>query len=220
MRIAYIFPSRERPKKFFSCLDNIQDMSDSKDYFVWGKLDNDDPHKQEYENKLSEYPELTVKWGLSKNKVHAINRDLEDLPPCDIIIIMSDDIKWIEFAYDNEIREAFTKYFPNLNGTIHFKEKHAAERTIIVSMLGINLYKQLGYLYHSSYASVFADNDFTEMSRMMGVYVFINKEIFLHLHPIWNLTSFDELYRRNESPEFYQKDRDNFNKRKADNFGL
>jgi hypothetical protein len=220
MRICYVFPSRERPKKFFSCLDNIQDMSDSKDYFVWGKLDNDDPHKAEYESKLHEYPELTIKWGTSKNKIHAINRDLEDLPECDIIIIMADDIRWTVFAFDNEIRDAFAKFSPDFTHTIHFPEKHGGQNTIIVSILGINLYKELGHLYHPEYAMVYCDNEFTEKTKMMGKYVFVNRELFLHLHPIWNLAAFDDLYRKNESPEYYLKDRDTFNKRKANRFDL
>lgn len=220
MKIAYIFPSRERPDKFFRALDNIQDLSESKEYFIIAKLDNDDPFAEEYKKRLDEYPEVTVRWGTSEGKIHAVNRSLEDLPQCDILIIMSDDMIWYTYGFDNEIREAFEKYFPKLDGTLHYGDSHAGERTITLSILGINLYKELGYLYHPSYQSVYADNDFTEMTRLMNKYVFIDKRIFDHYHPIWNMTAWDEQYRRNERQELYQKDHETFLKRKAENFGL
>jgi hypothetical protein len=218
-----VFPSRSRPYKFFKTLDNIQDMSWSEDYFVWAKLDTDDPTMNNDETKARlevEYKEVTVRWGLSENKVHAINRDLEDLPPCDILIIQSDDIVWTKFGFDEEIKEAFKKHFPGLDGTVHFKEKHAGRSTIIVSMVGVNLYKQLGYLYHPSYESVYSDNDFTEMTRLMGKYAYIDKEIFIHAHAIWNLTAWDAQYRHTERPEVYKKDKETYTRRKAKNFGV
>lgn len=220
MRICYVFASRTRPIKFFDILDKIKYLSESDNYFVWAKLDNDDPFKEEYEKQLHEYPEVTVKWGLSKNKIHAINRDLEDLPECDIIVMQSDDVVWDAYGFDTEIREAFKKHFPNLDGTVHFPDSHAKDRTITVSILGINLYKKIGHLYHPDYVSVFADNHFTEMTRLMGKYVFINKRIMDHHHPIWGMTTFDEQYKKTESPEFYKKDQETFLKHKADNFGI
>lgn len=220
MRIAYIFASRSRPEKFFRCLDNIRAMSKSKNYFVWGKLDDDDAEKDKYESRLAEYPELTVKWGTSESKIHAINRSLEDLPECDIIINTSDDIIYDVPGFDNEIREAFERLLPNFDGAVHFPDDHGKAKTIIVSMLGINLYRLLGYIYHPSFLSVYADNHFTEMCKAMGKYVFVNKRLFSHNHPMWHLSAWDEQYRRTESKEFYQKDRETFLRLKAENFGL
>ena len=223
-KICYVFASRSRPNKFFSTLDNIQDMSFSDNYHVIAKLDEDDKtmNNPEVRERLLDYPEVTVKWGLSKNKIHAINRDLEDLPPCKILIIQSDDIKWTQFAFDDEIREAFEKHFPDFDGTVHFPEAHAKKSTIIVSMMGVNLYKKLGYMYHPFYESVYSDNDFTEMSRLMGKYAYIHKEIFIHLHPIWqeSKTEWDAQYKASEHPDVYKRDKDTYNKRKENNFGV
>lgn len=223
MRICYNYPSRSRPHNFFLTLYNIIDNSESDDYFFWVKLDLDDTtmNTPEIRERIEkEFPKVTVKWGLSEGKVHSVNRDLEDLPPCDIIIILSDDIIWDEWGFDTVIRDAFKRHFPNFDGTIHFPEDNAANRTIIVSMLGINLYKRLGYLYHPSYISVFCDNEFTELTRLMNKYVFVNKRLFTHAHPIWRASVWDELYRKNEAPELYRMDGENFKKRKAINFGL
>lgn len=223
MRIAYIFPSRSRKTKFFNTLDNIKIFSESDNYFVWAKLDEDDEtmNTQDVKDKIAnEYPEVTVKWGLSDGKVHAVNRNCEDLPECDILIIQSDDIIWDVVGFDTEIREAFKAHNPGLDSTIHFPDDHGGQRTIIVSILGINLYKQLGYLYNSCYESVFCDDDFTHFTKLSGKYYFINKRLFTHNHPIWTKFGWDAQYYHSERPEVYKKDGDIFFKRKANNFGL
>ena len=220
MRICYVFPSRERPSKFARGIENIQDMSASDDYLILAKLDLNDPTRKEYETCLKEFPEVIVKWGKSNNKIHACNRGLEELPECDILVLFSDDMKFLVFGYDDQIRESFAKHFPELDGVVHYPDSHALDRTMTLTMMGVNLYKQLGYLYHPSFESVYADNHITELSRKMGKYVFINKKIFDHFHPIWNMTAWDKQYRRTESQDVYKRDRDTFDKHKANNFGL
>jgi hypothetical protein len=220
MRIAFIFASRSRPDKFYRCLDNIRAMAKSDNYFVWAKLDVDDPTLDKYQERLKEYPEVNIRYGVSQSKIHAINRNLEDLPECDILVNTSDDIIYDVPGFDNDIREAFQKCFPNLDGTINFPDDHGKSNTIIVSMLGINLFKFLGYIYNPEFISVYADNHFTEMTKKMGKYAFINKRLFTHAHPMWNLSEWDSQYRKTESKEFYQKDKETFLRLRAENFGL
>lgn len=223
MKICFVFPSRSRPTKFFNTLDNIRNMSGSKNYFIWAKLDTDDPtmnNSAVIDTIENEYPEVTVKFGKSKNKVHAINRSMEDLPHCDILIIQSDDVIWDVWGFDNEIRHAFEKHFPNLDGTIHYPDDHGKSQTVIVSILGVNLYKKFGYLYNPEYDNVYCDNEFTEVTQIMKKYVFVKKRLFTHAHPIWTHQGWDELYRLNESKETYKKDGDTFFKRKSQNFYL
>lgn len=223
MKICFVFPSRSRPTKFFNTLDNIRNMSESKNYFILVKLDTDDHsmnNKAIIEQLKNEYPEVTVKWGLSRNKVDAINRSMEDLPPCDILVLQSDDIIWDVWGFDNEIRNAFKKFFPDLSGTIHFPDDHGKSETSIVSILGINLYKRLGYLYHPRFCSVYADNHFTEMTKSIGKHVFVKKRLFTHAHPIWGKVPWDEQYKNSEAPDVYKKDRETFFDLKNNNFGL
>lgn len=223
MRIAYIFPSRSRKTKFFNTLDNIKIFSESDNFFIVAKLDIDDTemnNPEVIEKLKTEYPDVIVKWNLSKSKVHACNRDLEDLPECDIIILQSDDMVWEQVGFDNEIREGFKNNFPNFDGVIHYPEEKSVDRTMVLTIMGINLYKQLGYLYEPSFDSVYCDNHLTEMTRKMGKYIFINKRLYSHRHPIWGLCEWDLLYRKNEDAEVYEKDRETFSKLKADNYGL
>lgn len=220
MTLCFSFASRSRPAKFFQCLQNIRDMSATDNYFVIAKLDDDDQFADMYRNRLSEFPEVIVKWGVSGSKVAAINRGMEDLPPCDIIIMQSDDIVWDVMGFDNDIREAFKGNFPDFSGAVHFPDDHGKQKTIIVSILGVNLYKQLGYLYHPDFSSVYADDLFTEQCRKLGKYVYVHKRLFTHAHPMWNLADWDSQYRKTEAPENYKKDRETYLKLLANNCGL
>lgn len=223
MRICYSFASKSRTVRMFQTLDNIRQLSNSDNYFIVLKLDLDDAtmNRPEIIKHLKDkYPECIVKWGSSTGKIHAINRSLEDLPPCDIIIVQSDDMLWETKGFDDEIRTSFETHFPNLDGVLHYPDSFAKSRTMTLTIMGINLYHQLGYLYHPDFLSVYADNHLTEMTRKMGKYVFINKKIFEHHHPISGLVPWDAQYRATESKENYRIDRETFLRHQANNFGL
>lgn len=223
MKISYIFPSRSRPKKFFEGLANINDMSDSDDYEIICALDQDDEtmNSGEIIEEAEDYNNVKIFYGLSGGKISACNREVSKIShDTSIICLFSDDMKFLKFGFDNDIRDAFSKFFPSLDGVVHFPDSHALARTMTMTMMGVNLYKQLGYLYHPDFFSVYADNHITEMAKAMNKYVFVNKKILDHFHPGWNMAEWDDQYRRTEAPENYKRDRDTFNKLKANNFGL
>lgn len=223
MKILFSFPSRSRPTKMFGCLDNIRKLSKSDNYKVVLKLDLDDPDTNcdWVKMLLNSYPEVTVEWGYSKSKIHAVNRSLENhLEGVSIILSHSDDFLFLVDGFDDIIRHAFIKHFPRLDGAIFFPDSHAKSRTCTYSMLGINLYKQEGSIYNEEYDSLYADNEFTEKMRMLGKIKFIDQQILDHFHPIWKMAAWDNLYRESESPEKYKKDKETYLKRKAINFGI
>ncbi len=214
-RICYVFASRERPKKFFDCLNVINAMSESDNYFVWGKLDLDDPKIEEYKSKLDEYPELTVKWGLSNGKIHAINRDLEDLPPFDIICCHSDDMRFLLYGFDNVIREHCGS-----DDYVHFPDGYANERLSTYSIMGKDYFNRFGYIYHPDYVSVYCDNEQFEVAKILGRHKFVNQKILRHEHAIAGYGVADDLLRRTEDATNYKLDHQIYIRRKAINFGL
>ena len=50
------------------------------------------------------------------------------------------------------------------------------------SILGRELYKEFGYIYHPDYKSLYCDNEFTEEINRMGKIAYIDKEIVRHEH--------------------------------------
>jgi hypothetical protein len=202
MRICYNFPSRERPGKFFDCLNNIAAYSEGDNYFVLAKLDYDDPLLDEYISATKDCHAHTVVIGYSKNKVHAINRDLSDLPPFDILCTHSDDMWFISPGFDNDIRDAAKKF----SGLIHFPDQVAKERLCTYSIMTSDYYRQLGYVYHPDFMNVYCDNFQVIQAQKLNKYKFINKNILEHRHPVWGFGEPDALLRRTESPDGYKKD--------------
>lgn len=219
MTICYNYASRQRPDKFFEGLDNICQLSKSQDYFIVAKLDHDDHtmnNKGVYE-RFGSYAELIVKWGHSKSKIDAINRGLTDLPPFDILINFSDDMRFIMAGFDEQIRSDFKKHFPDLDGFLHYPDQYAKDRVSTMSILGKKYFERFNYVYHEQYYSLFCDDEETEKAKLLGKYHYSPLQIFEHRHYVMGAAHKDELYRRNDS---YQADKIIYEQRKAKNFDL
>lgn len=217
MTICYSFASRSRPERFFAALDNIVVMSASKDYFIVAKLDEDDMTMNDplIKEKLLSYPMVIVKWGTSRSKIHAINRDLDDIPPFDIMVCMSDDMRFRTIGFDNIIRQ----YMPaDLDGFVHLMDDYAKERVCTVSILGRKYYERDGYIYHPDYYSMWCDDEAQAIAQLRGKYILAPGQHLEHLHYTNERKAVkDELYWRNDT---YNKDKQVFEQRKARGFDL
>lgn len=221
-RITYIFPSRSRPQRLFDALANINDLSESENYEIICAFDEDDlsMNNDEVREQLKQYNNVKYFYGLSANKVAACNRETNKISPeTSIVCLHSDDFEYLEYGFDGVIREVFNTNFPEFDGVVHFHDGHQ-DRTMTYTIMGINLFRKLGYLYHRDFFSVYADNQLTEMAQIMNKYVYSDKRILRHNHPIFHLSAWDDLYRKNEAPEHYHQDRETFLKQKANNFGI
>ncbi len=214
MKITFSFPSRSRPQKFFAALDNIREMSNSDNYEVIAKLDIDDviTNHHDYNCMFPDYPELTVKWGYSKNKIHAINRDLEGITG-EIVCCHSDDMVFIKKGFDDIIRREMEK-----DMYLHFPDGNANEKLSTYSIMHIDYYKRFNYIYFPQYKSLWCDNEQMEVAKMLGRYKYVPEQIFEHRHPAWGLAEKDAQYRKTE--KFNILDKATFQRRKKINFGL
>jgi hypothetical protein len=220
-KILLKFASRSRPEKFFASLDNIQGkVADSFNYDIVCSLDKDDVKMNTPENinKMSMYTNCEFCWGVSKNKIDAINRDMEGRK-FDILINMSDDMVWKVNGFDNLIREAMLQHHADLDGVLHFNDgTQAGDHLMTMSIMGKAWYDRFGYIYHPDYTSLWCDNEATEVASRLGKRVYFTEVLFNHVHPGWGKIPYDEQYQRTES--HYQMDKVVFDKRKANNFDL
>lgn len=188
-------------------------MSASNSYEVIAKLDVDDIMMKYGNQAMFElYPELTIRWGTSKNKVHAINRDLEDVKG-DIICCHSDDMVFIKKGFDDIIRMEMER-----DMYLHFPDGHANERLCTYSIMHIDYYKRFGYIYNPQYKSLWCDNEQMEVAKRLGRYKYVPEQIFEHRHPTWGLAEKDAQYRKTE--RFNIVDKATFQRRQKMNFGL
>lgn len=219
MTILFNFASRSRPDKFFETLDNIVRNCASNDYFIVCKLDEDDTTMTDayVRRKLLTYPKVIIKWGASTSKIHAINRDLNDgdLPKWDILINMSDDMKWGTFGFDDIIRQHMPA---NLDGFLHVPDDYAQDRVCTTSIIGYRYYQRDMFVYHPDYYSMFCDDEATIVAKQRGCYIHVPGIQLEHLHYTnMGKASKDALYRRNDT---YLADQKIFQERQRQNFNL
>lgn len=225
MKICYTFSSRSRPDKFFSALDNIASLSAKEDYLIIVNLDADDVTMNNLGVivKMGEYKNITYVFGESTGKVNAINKNLDLIPEdTDIIILMSDDMVFTQWGFDDIIRTDMQKYYPDADGVLHYPDGTPVQDKIItMSIMGYKYFKRFNYLYHPEYTSLWCDLEFTEVAKRLGKYKYLpNTHILKHNHSVWSggKEKYDALMTRNES--FYHKDKDIYFKRLAKNFDL
>ena len=85
-KILFKYASRSRNEKFFDGLDNIlNNLNDLNNFCILCSLDADDEtmNNQQSIKRITEYVKkypanIVVKFGKSKNKIDAINRDVND----------------------------------------------------------------------------------------------------------------------------------------------
>ena len=222
MRILYKFPSRERPNKFFDAVRNIQANATNDDYLILGTFDINDSQMTtpEVKEALSSCPMLRSIYGTSNNKVHACNRDMEFSGDWDIVVLMSDDQKFLVKGFDTIIIQKMLEHFPDLDGVLHFPDSHGKHELSVLSIMGRKYYERFNYLYHPDYVTMFCDNEFTEVARILNKYAFVPMKIYDHFHHIWGMAAKDDLNVKNDDMMLYMQDNQTYLRRKANCYGI
>jgi hypothetical protein len=229
MRMVIKFPTRNRPQKFMGVLDRYLGMlSGMHEVHFVISYDHDDPTMNNenmfsyFDRIKSYYPgRIHALCGKSSSKISAVNANLDAVERIDphVILLASDDMIPIVGGYDDIIDKAMGKYFPDTDGVIHFNDGYSGvDRLITLSILGMKYYRRFGYLYYPGYKSVFPDNEFTNVARMLGKVVYIDHVIIQHQ---WTgQFTHDDLHKRNESVEMYNHDAPIYIERAQRNFDL
>lgn len=222
MKILIKFPTFNRTKQFFDTLykyykksKNLNDLStlvsiDSND----SSMNNDDVL-----NGLKTYPNLNVVVGESKSKIDAVNRDIRNFEyDWDILLLASDDMIPLVDGYDDIIRNDMEKYFPDTDGVLWYNDGYKKNELNTLSILGKTYYNRFNYIYNPQYKSVYADNEFTEVSKILNKFVYFDKTIIEHQHPDWGYGVNDIIHRNNYKNVSH--DKSIFEYRKLKNFDL
>lgn len=222
-KLVFLLPSRSRPIKFFNTIENIKENCITDNYEIICVCEETDNtmNNDEVRLKISSYPKVTVNFTTTTGKINAINIGLRYLPEdYQILILVADDIVLTVKGFDSFIQEDMQKYFPNLDGLLHYPDDipAAGERQITMPVMGRKLVEYFGYLYHPSYQSVYPDTEQLAVVKRLNKHKFIPNYFYQHKHPCFGKGEWDSLYTYNES--FYQADSNNYFKRLANNFDL
>lgn len=215
-RILFKYTSRSRPDLFDRGVASIFNNCNSSNFLIFCSLDEDDPTLPEYKAKIETYSKDHVKvvYGTSKNKIDAINRDINDhTGNWDIIINMSDDMVFIEYGFDEVIRQAFGN---DLDQFIHFSDGSQLGNLCTMTIEGKDYYRRFNYIYHPSYISLWCDLEAQDVAKKLGKYKYMGDDVQIlkHLHPANGLAEYDEQYKKTESRSLWDADQQNYNARK------
>jgi glycosyltransferase involved in cell wall biosynthesis len=202
MHIHYNFATRSRPEKMAAAFATIVAHSHSNKYTVGLTIDDDDTATLN-SNELADllkYPNVFINMGTSKNKVHAINRGMEGWQG-DIVVNMSDDMRFLKPAFDIDIINAFEG---NLDRFIHFPDGRVNHLLPTMSIMGRTYYDRFGYIYHPQYESLWCDNEAMDVAKRLGCYHYVDKRLFDHYHPAWTGEPIDALLNHTQS--FFRAD--------------
>jgi len=215
------FPTRSRPKQFFEVLDKYY-------YYLSGKhnvcfvisCDTDDLSMNNPQSiqKLESYDNLFYYFGDNKTKIEACNADIDKHMDFEILLLASDDMIPHTKGYDNIIIEKMKIKFPNLDGILHFNDGHIKNRISTYPILGKKYYQRFGYIYHPSYKSLYSDQEYTIVSRILRKRYYNRKILFTHKHYLHREAEKDPLYTRNE--KFDNLDYNTFIQRRRKHFDL
>lgn len=198
MKLLFKFPTRQRPIVFKRVLNNYYDlMSNNYDFNFLITLDENDitMNNEEIINFMKSKNNLKFVFGESKNKIDAVNRDMEYIKDWDILILVSDDMIPVVKNYDKIIVDNMVNNFPDTDGALHFDDGFlGGDKCITLSIFGKKLYDRFGYIYHPSYKSFYCDNEFTDEVYTLQKVKYIPQVIIKHN---WRGDGADALYLRN-----------------------
>lgn len=220
--ILYKLTTRSRPQRFLQTYESIKKHANNLNHLILVSIDDDDLSMHKFfENNPIDDPNMVVISGTSKNKIDAINRDVEkadDYFDWDILVNISDDMLITSDRFEVVLRESFKD---DLDHFLHLPDGFANERIPTMSIMGRDYYNRFGYIYHPSYVSVWADNEAMDVAKLLGKWQYVNEVLFTHEHPA-NVGShlMDEQYERTESFELHKADNECFENRKKNRFNL
>ena len=218
MRILFKYTTRSRRSNFLRGYDSIlNNIANREDYHVLISVDGDD-------QSMFPLPVLdgnhTFVVGRSKNKIDAINRDINEFDyDWDILINMSDDMIFTKKGFDDIIRAEF---YNDFNQYVHYNDGNQKCNVCTMHIVGRNYYDRFKYIYHPDYISLWCDVENDIVAKQLGCYKYMgdNLKLFRHLHPAWGLAPQDALSIKTEDRALWIADEITFNKRKIKNFGL
>lgn len=215
LKILYKLTTRSRKEKAIKAIENIIKFNPKGNFAILLSIDTDDEAMKDfqYDSKV-----VIIKRGLSKNKIDAINRDMDIIEneyDWDILVNFSDDMEIKSMDFSDVLR---THFDTNLDLFLHLPDGHQNERIPTMSIMGKTYYKRFNFIYHPSYQSVWCDNEAMEVAKALGRWVYSPQYLFTHNHPAHFGLEFDEQYKKTESPLVHSLDFENFESRRKIGF--
>jgi hypothetical protein len=203
-KILIKYPSRMRPQWFRKAIANIYNtISDRENFRILVTCDEDDitmqnPAMIEFMNG---HENLSFIFGKSESKIHAVNRDMnladEWFWPWDVLVVMSDDMHFVQFGWDNVIRQRMKDNFPEGDCFLHFDDGYVKDALATMAIMDRRYYERDNYIYHPAYRSFSCDAEQMFVAVARGRHKYFPEILARHQHPANMPQPNDELYSAN-----------------------
>jgi hypothetical protein len=212
MNVLVKYPTRARPDVFRSTLGLYQ-RDPTASFLISIDADDATMNNPDMLGFLDAQPRLTYRVGNSKSKIEAVNDGVAEAD-WQLLLLASDDMVPQRDEYAMRIRQLFDEFFPDGDGVLHLNDGNNGRNLNTLCICDRRYFDRFGYLYHPQYQSLWADNEWQEVSERLGRAIYVNELIIAH---DWIGTyKPDRLHLHNES--FYQHDERIFRQRKAAGF--
>lgn len=204
-------PSRGRPKQLVNAVARFRDaIHDHENTSILVSLDVDDPDPEPI---WIDPPYLTTVVGVSKNKIAAINRDINGFT-WDVLVCASDDLSTTTIGFDNAIRRDFEGEAPDLDAVLWYQDENP--RICCHPCIGRAYYERDGYVFHPSYQGFYCDDEFTIVAQRRGKLYRSSSVKWIHQHPNYKTRKSDETDKRAKATMML--DYRNFARRQSQHF--
>lgn len=201
-KILIKYATRQRPEWFKRAIANIHNtISDHENFFILVSIDEDDATMMNPEmiRFMDQHEKLNWMAGKSESKVHAINRDMQmvDDIEWDVLVVMSDDMHFTEFGWDNKIRQRMKDNFSEGDCFLHFDDGYVKDALATMAIMDRKYYERDGYIYHPAYKSFSCDAEQHFVAVARGRHKYFPEIIARHQHPANTPMTNDALYSAN-----------------------
>lgn len=204
MKFLLKYPSRERPELFAKTIEAWSKSVSGKHELIWFvSLDENDPTLAEYRSKCDQF-DIDPIVGKSKNKIDAVNRDMDRAPDeWDVLVLVSDDMRPTAKNWDAIIADQM----PTLDMGLWFPDGRRRDLCTL-SIIGRSALIRLGgFLYHPAFESVWCDDFYHLQMQTWGILKFVDRNVFKHE---WRVHNNDALMKRNEDGATASRDKKTF----------
>jgi hypothetical protein len=178
MNILVKLPTRSRPEKAIAVLNEYRRLESGKHDVLYTVITDDDDPTNTLPREQADNATTWVTGGRSISKIHACNRNTFETS-WDILVLISDDQWPVAQGWDDIIASHMPEH---LDACLHFNDGNRGKELNTLPIMGRKRYDKFGYIYHPSYVSLWADNEYTEVHKP----IYIDQVIIEHRHPAYH----------------------------------
>jgi hypothetical protein len=218
MKLLIKFPTRDRKNKFFEAFKRYQEFITESTTKFLVSIDEDDTSMNTTEviSELKSYSNTQVIVGISENKIHAVNRDMDIVDDWDIVLLASDDMIPQVKGFDKVVNTLMSSNYPDTDGVLFFNDGFKGKELNTLCILGKKYYKRFNYIYHPGYKSTWSDNEFMMVAEKLNKQTYFPMVIIKHEHPDWGYGKHDVIHKMNhvnlihDKTLFLERSKNNF----------